>query len=182
MNMKKAFDIPAINNRLEALAKYLGINSDIEAELSAIEQRHTATPVHTYIHNETMYFVANSNYGLAADKIIEFNSNLWSVLAQKEDSPYERFCNTKVMTQLSSVSLDGYKLLAINQKEQKVLFRTQDGFLVVFRFSAHIPNDINTYYLIGSTTDGLCGIDKLFPNNYKIQKSDQMLHDQVFEQ
>lgn len=179
--MNKSFEIPAINNHLEALAKHLGINSDIDAELSAIEQRHTATPVHTYKYKGTMYFVANSAYGLAADKLVEFNSNHWSVLAQKEHSPYERFYNAKVMTQLRSVSPDGYKLLAINQKEHKVLFRTQDGFLVVFRFSSHVPNDINTYYFVGSITDGLRDIGKVFADNYKIQNSDQMLHDQSFE-
>tara|TARA_B110001454_G_C12621464_1_gene393029 strand:+ start:167 stop:721 length:555 start_codon:yes stop_codon:yes gene_type:complete len=179
--MKKSLDIPAINNKLEALAKFLGINSEVEAELSTIEQRHIISPVHTYKHNNTMYYVANSSYGLGADKLVEFNSHHWSILAEKKEAPYVRFYDAKVMTQLRSVSPDGYKILAINQKEHKVLFRTQGGFLVVFRFQSHVPNDISTYHFVGSVTDSLRDIDNVFTGNYKIQNSDEMLHDQTFE-
>lgn len=175
--MSKAFDIAGINNKLEALAKHLGIDSDSEVELSAIEQRHTSGMVHTYVHEEIMYFVANSAYGLAADKLVEFNSNHWSVLAQKEDSPYERFYDAKVMTQLRSISPDGYKLIGINQKDHKILFRTSDGFLVVFKYAIHIPTDISSYYLLGSATDVMSELCITFAKYYIRQNSDVMLHD-----
>jgi hypothetical protein len=179
--MTKPFDIPAINNRLEALANHLGINSEVESELSTIEQKHTTGPVHTYMHNNFMYFVAHSAYGLAADKLVEFNSNLWAVLAQKAGSPYERFYDAKVMAQLSSISPNGYKLIAINQKEHKILYRTQGGFLVAWSFGSHQPNDIETYYLRGSIADGLNDIAETFTKYYTVLGSDQMLCDQSFE-
>lgn len=82
--MERASNLSPINNQLEALALHLGINSDIEVELSTIEHKNTETPVHTYKHKGALYSVGRISNGQSADKIIEFNSSLWAITSLKE--------------------------------------------------------------------------------------------------
>lgn len=178
--MQKAFNIPGINNRLEALAKYLGVNTDIESELSTIEVIYSPTTPGVYVHkfkyHGVTYFVANNSYGLAADKVVQFNSSFWSIMSQKQNSPYLRFYDEKVIKQLCTILPEGYRLLAINQQIQKILCR-KNGFLVVMSYTSHFPEQIESYYLRGSVQDGLRDVKNYFSDKYAIKLTDKMLHD-----
>ena len=81
--MKEKFNIPAINNQLEALAIHLGIDSDIEQELSTIEQVSISWNIHTYIHDNQTYDVSHSNY-LPHWTYVQFNWNIWSVVTKSK--------------------------------------------------------------------------------------------------
>lgn len=65
---RPVFDIPAIHNELEALAEHLDIDSDLIEVFSKNE----------FCFNGQSYKV-NNGAGGNNGKVIEFNSQLWSV-------------------------------------------------------------------------------------------------------
>ncbi|MEH6454889.1 MAG: hypothetical protein V7749_01075 [Cocleimonas sp.] len=77
--MKTAFDISPINNELEALAIHLGINTDIDSEVSSIEVIDFSNGIHRFKYAQKVYVVAHVSYGLPTDLTIDFNSCLWSI-------------------------------------------------------------------------------------------------------
>lgn len=174
--MKQAFNIPGINNQKDAFAKHMKINSDIDSELSKIEENGVygsiGRQVHCFRFDGQLYSVASSTVGLAVDKLMEFNSNLWAIKVINPESPYERFTDTVVLNKLETIAPSGYTLLAINQKELKILFRNESGLLVAFKYTSHIPDDISTYYLIGDSVDHINEIRRVFENKYTFNVSD----------
>lgn len=72
--------ISAINNRLEALATYLGINTDSETELSKIVSLSVDRNVHYYHHDNVVYAVSHQQDKLLkGGVVVSFNSSLWVV-------------------------------------------------------------------------------------------------------
>ena len=170
ITMKKTFDVNKVNNHFEALAIHLGAST----ERSAIEQRFTGGEVHHYLHNGQSYFVANSEYGLAGDALIELNGQTWSVLAEKKNSPYERFSDNKVFAKIDSILEEGCKLLAVNQAEGKVLLKRRCGGLNIQSYTSHLPNDISSYYLGGDIGGTLFDVSTVF-TNYKLSDNAVMI-------
>jgi len=166
INGKKPFDIPAINNQLEALARYLSIDSNSDEELTKIDCLGVyggfGSEVHHFRCEEMIYSVAAQSVGLDSCMLVWFNSSLWSVKKIDQDSPYHRFKDKVVLTKLCAISPNDYIALAINQKEQKVLFRNEEDLKIVFSYTSHIPDDISTYHIRGSTTDNAKDIIELF--------------------
>ncbi len=81
-----AFNIPSINNHLEALAKHLGVNSDNCDELRQITQltdedapRINGRQKHSFEYKNNTYSVISNNAKVKADIVISFNSSLWAV-------------------------------------------------------------------------------------------------------
>jgi hypothetical protein len=170
--MKQAFDIPAINNQKGVLAKHLGIDYDD----NSIEERFTSGDIHRYIVSGKTYFVASQRHSLAGDVVHSYNSSLWHILPLDSDQPYMRFTDKKVTKHLESIALNGFSLLGINQKEQLVLFRNDAGLLVVWGYTAHVPEDISTYFFQGSTADMLNGMKYMFNNVYQFKNDDQTVY------
>ena len=83
----EAFDIPAINNKLEALAIHLGVDPDADIESLDVDG-----DVHRYRHQGVIYEVAHSSHGLKADKLLNFNSNLWSLKIHDKNEQHSQ-CN-----------------------------------------------------------------------------------------
>lgn len=142
-----AFNIQGINNQKCVLANYLEMNDDD----IAIVERSTTDGIHHYSVNDKQYFVAHASQQLAGDKLHTYNGSLWHILPVDDEQPYVRFTDQKVSEQLKSVTPSGHTLLGINQKKQIVIFDDENGFLVAWSYSAHIPEDISTYYLKGRT-------------------------------
>lgn len=174
--MKAAFAIPAMNNQLEALAIHLGIDSSVDSLMSQIDQRVTSGAIHSYKYNDTFYVVGHISSGVDSKAAISFNSNLWCVREMDNESPYQVFTDNKVMGQLSALAPSGYTLLAINQKEQRILFRIHDNLLVVYAYTSHIPYDLSSYHLRGNTTAFLRDARLLFPNSC-FNDGDLMIYD-----
>ena len=110
--MKKAFDIPGINNQKGVLAQYLGIDYDD----NSIEERFTNGDIHRYIVNGNTYFVASDRHCLAGNVVHSYNSSLWHILPLDSDQPYMRFTDKKVTKHLESIASKGFSLLGFNQK------------------------------------------------------------------
>jgi len=66
--MKKAFNIPAINNRLEALARYLKVDNSDNIECLEFGG---------FRYQGKTYFVLQ--HAVRGDTTIEFNGNLWTI-------------------------------------------------------------------------------------------------------
>lgn len=98
-----------------------------------------------------------------------------------EKSPYEVFSDEVVRAQLGIVSPIGYTLMALNQVDSKALFKTSTGFLVVFKYTSHYPDDVSSYYFMGSSHEGMRGVQELFGGTYSVQPNDKMLYDQSFD-
>ena len=170
--MKAAFNIPAINNQKGVLAQHLGIDYDD----SAIEERFTNGDIHHYVVAGKTYYVAHACHKLAGKGLHSYNSNLWSILPEDSDAPYVRFIDKKVSKKLQGITPEGFELLAINQKEQRVLFRNDAGLLVVWGYTAHVPEDISTYFFQGCTADMSYGMKYMFGDEYQFKSTDKTIY------
>ena len=107
--MKEPFDIPAINNRLEALALYLGIDSDVDSEIATVHFQGTIgeryREIHHYTHQGQSYLVASAERRLNADKGITFNNRRWTVTPIKLESYYQEVTDEFVRQSLEAASL-----------------------------------------------------------------------------
>jgi hypothetical protein len=170
--MTKALNIPAINNHKGALTQHLGIDYDCKS----IDERFTNGDVHHYVVNGKTYFVAAQRHQLAGDTLQSFNSALWSIFPIDCERPYVRFIDEKVVKHLKTIALDGLSLLAINQKEQRVLFKNSDDKLVVWGYTAHVPDDVTTYYFLGSSADMINGMKQMFSHSYQFKDGEKTVY------
>lgn len=171
MKTRKApFAIPAINNQKEVLAKYLGIDSSVDSEFSKIAECGTygkpGKQVHCFLFDGKHYSVAHNSVGLDVNRAYSFNSSLWNIRTIDDESPYQRFRDDIVIEQLQTIMPEGFKVLALNQKELKVLFLTADGYLAVYKYSSHWPDDIPSYYLRGDVTYSLIDVTDTFGSEH----------------
>lgn len=79
MATRTVFNIPTIDNQLEALARTLGINTDDDSQLAKIRREGLSEGVHSFSFNGKKYRVAHNSLGINSDKTVEYNSSLWSV-------------------------------------------------------------------------------------------------------
>jgi hypothetical protein len=156
--LKKAFDIPGINNQKGVLAQHLGLDEDDKS----IEERATSGGIHHYVVGGKNYVVAAACYKLNSKTVHTYNSSLWSILLVDNDQPYVRFTDKKVANHLKGIAPQGFSLVEINQKEQRVLFKNVEGVLVVWSYTAHVPEDISTYFFQGSVGYALEGFKGMF--------------------
>lgn len=77
--MKAPFEIPAINNEFEVLAKFLGIADDNDQERALIEELGNQGGVHTFKFGSEIYSVAHHTVMAGAKTVREFNSNLYGI-------------------------------------------------------------------------------------------------------
>lgn len=77
--MKTAFNIPAINNELEALAKSLGIADDNDQERSHIETLGKQGGISRFKYNADLYLVARPQLLTGVKTTHSFNSNLYAI-------------------------------------------------------------------------------------------------------
>ena len=170
--MKPAFDIPAINNQKAVLAQHLRVDYDNPC----IEERFTKGDIHHYVVAGKSYYVASTRYRLFGTVAHSYNSSLWSILPEDENAPYVRFVDSKVSQWLLGLTPEGFEFLAINQKEQRVLFRNHAGLLVVWAYTAHIPEDISTYFFQGCTADMSLGMKFMFGDKYHFKNTDKTIY------
>lgn len=148
------FNIPAINNRIEVLAKYLEINSDDPIAMSTIQFIKSVSKVgtaggevHYYKHQSDTYIVTGNNKGINADAVIAFNSNLWSILKINKKAPNFIYRDNIVIEALADKELlsVNYKIIAINQVEQLVLFESINNDRIIVEYSSKERADISSY-------------------------------------
>lgn len=175
--MKAAFAIPAINNHLEALAIHLNIDSSVDSLMSQIEQRVTSGVIHSYKYQDAFYVVGSISSGVDSKAAISFNSSLWCVREIDNESPYHVFTDEKVIRQLSTMAPSGYSLLAVNQKEHRLLFRIHANLFVIYAYASHYPHELSSYFLQGSTASTMRDAQSLFANSYYFKDGDQMIYD-----
>ncbi len=147
------FNIPAINNEKEALAIVLGVDSNVDEEFAKIESRgefgKVGRRVKTFNFNGTLYAVAHIGVGLDTTRTVSFNSSRWNIREIDPKSPYRRFTDDVVLAQLRKALSAERQLLEIDQDAQKVIIKTSAGLREVHRYTAHLPDDIETYYFLG---------------------------------
>lgn len=87
-NKLAPFDIPGINNKLEALAIHLGLDSDNDEHIKTVEVLDKDEPyyreIHRFMHNGNMYHVSSLgrsrlSKGFECDAAVQFNSNIWAI-------------------------------------------------------------------------------------------------------
>lgn len=75
--MRTAFNIPAINNPLEALAKHLGVDSeDIKEQVGGM-----------FAHRKLEYRVIPGLWGVGDS--VHFNNSYWTVISRISHHPLE---------------------------------------------------------------------------------------------
>ncbi|WP_025562866.1 hypothetical protein [Psychromonas sp. SP041] len=79
---QKPFNIPAIDNQKEALAKYLKIDTDIVGNLEKIIRVSVKWPEQKFEVDGKFYIVSSSQSGHKDSETvsIQFNSNLWLIV------------------------------------------------------------------------------------------------------
>jgi hypothetical protein len=83
--LRKAFDIPGVDYKKEALARHLNINSDEPAELAKIEDLGVVGDnVYALKFEEQLYLVASNLKSLKGDAAVCFNGGVWSIKAVAE--------------------------------------------------------------------------------------------------
>tara|TARA_B100000809_G_C15026530_1_gene490353 strand:- start:137 stop:415 length:279 start_codon:yes stop_codon:yes gene_type:complete len=90
-NKRKAFNIPAINNQREALAKHLGVNSDIESDFATIVVLDVSDGIHRFSHNDKTYLVTGQSSKLKSDAMVEFNSSFWAVKCETPSNNQNKY-------------------------------------------------------------------------------------------
>ncbi len=175
--------IPGVSSQLLALATYLELtgcqDTNFANKLAEIEHRYSDDVTHQFTYNDTYYYVASIEAQLDHDAIIEANGQQWAVMATKVDAPYHIFNDNKVMNELIKHSPKNHELLAINQEKHRVLFRGPKGLLTTFAFSAHLPCEISTYSLKGTTHQPRRDIIEMFSHMY-MPSEDEMMVDFKF--
>lgn len=176
--MNTEITTPAISSQLLALATYLELtgchDTNFASKLAEIECRYSDDVTHQFTHSGTYYYVANIETQLEHDAIIEANGQQWAVMAIKADAPYHIFNDSKVINELIKHSPKSHELLAINQEKHRVLFRGPDGLLTTFAFSAHLPCEISTYSLKGTTHQSRRDVMEMFSHMYMPSKDEMM--------
>ncbi|OEE38308.1 hypothetical protein A1QO_02705 [Vibrio genomosp. F10 str. ZF-129] len=160
---KEPFDIPTINNHKEALAIFLGIDSNIvsvhETDFDRIEDAgitgNLGSQIHTFRFEDCQYFVGSKNTGLKGDELITFNSSLWQVLKFNSDTPYCRFNDKTVMNHLQTLITNQQQVVDIDQPQQTITIKSGDIYSE-WRYASHVPEDISSYYLVGLLTTITC--------------------------
>ena len=170
-----------VNKFKKALEKHLEIESSSE-EQSKIRNGgfflDETCEIHGYVFNDAeTYSVTNTKDILSDTKEVVFDEEAFFIKKIEKTSPYERFTDLSVIKQLKKISKPEWEILAINQKALKVLFRDENGLLVVFKYSSHIPDDLSSYYMIGSTDEVMTGIKELFKDCEKIKENDKTKYD-----
>ena len=96
---QKAFNIPAINNQLEALAAYL----KIEDADNLISIKDVVDDIHYFGYGIDTYKVSHISKEMESDTIVVFNSSLWAIklinppeieLTVDTDAEFEYFSQT----------------------------------------------------------------------------------------
>tara|TARA_B100001245_G_C22873137_1_gene419872 strand:+ start:152 stop:670 length:519 start_codon:yes stop_codon:yes gene_type:complete len=167
--MTSVFDLPEHNNHRGVLASVL----NVDYEDPTVEEHFTGGDIHHYSVKGQSYYVAHASKGLMCDTLHSYNSNLWSILAEDITAPYVRFTDSKVAEQLQRIAPANFKLLAVNQKGHRVLFRNDTGHLVVWAYTAHVPEDMSTYYLKGCATGTIHDAKRLFSDKHHFKGTDK---------
>lgn len=82
--MLATLDITALNNHRDVLAIHLGISSELECELAAIEfVDFYEGVVYRFKHNNRTYAVALSSIGIPSDCTVKFKEDTWSITSKQ---------------------------------------------------------------------------------------------------
>ena len=165
--MKKAYDIPGINNHRCVLALFLGIDD----ESAALESRVTSGNVHEYVYEGQTYYVAHASVGLASGSSYAFNSSQYSILKEDPEQPYVRFRDDLVLKQLSANAPEGKLVKAVVQKSHYALMVDSECQYSVWSYAAHLPNDLSTYYWRGVYSDDFNTVKQIFGDHCSLSKA-----------
>jgi|TARA_R110002072_G_scaffold303138_1_gene495441 hypothetical protein len=88
--MKKAFNIPAIDNEKEVLMQYLNLNSDDPSNWSNVKVVETVIlpsghRLRVFEYNNDIYHVAHSDSRIDAERLMYFNSNHYRISLQNSN-------------------------------------------------------------------------------------------------
>lgn len=79
MVLKAPFEIPAINNEFEVLAKVLAISDDNDHARTCVEKLGSVGGIHRFEHNGVLYSVAHTGKLPGVKTSVEFNSNWYAI-------------------------------------------------------------------------------------------------------
>ncbi|HBI76563.1 MAG TPA: hypothetical protein DDY19_09685 [Alteromonas macleodii] len=161
MDINEAQRVTGANNHQLALASYLKVDDCDLIEPNGVHGRN-GNQVHCFRHKGTIYSVAHDSVPLQEDVLISFERDSWRIRKVNPKAPYVRFTDKAVLNQLATICPMDHQLLKVNQQCHRVLMAHKSGLQVVFAYTAHIPDDIETYYFKGATVEGLQDMARIF--------------------
>lgn len=145
----KPFDLPPINNHLEALAEYLGVESDLISDNGVYQQCPTKEVRLFRCPNNELYVVAGRSVGICADVRVWYNSNFWDILKHDSQAGTKIFTDEVVTDKLSSLIGEGKTVHSLEQASETFEIKNQSGLIEVWKYRSHHPEDLASYYLVG---------------------------------
>lgn len=126
---KAPFDIPAINNEFEVLAKELGIAEDDDQERSKIEQIGERDGISSFKYRDDVYSVAKSNRMPDVKRAVSFNAGLYAI--RKESMPGNAVATAQATEQIGEGGVLADALLqldigALKRIASKYVFNTEN--------------------------------------------------------
>ncbi|MDN3661118.1 hypothetical protein [Vibrio agarivorans] len=145
----KPFDIPAINNHLEALAVHLGLDS-YSISSNGVYNDHYTTHVRLFrCPDNVLYAVAHSCVGLNTTVKVWYNSNHWYILKLDAHTGTKVFSDKVVTDKLATLLGDDKQITNLQQSDETFEVKSESGVIEVWKYRSHHPEDLTSYYLQG---------------------------------